>query len=205
MKRHKTVIIGVTGGFRSGKSTAAGMFERLGAVVIDADKIAHDIILPGKGVYKKIISLFGRDILNKNKTIDRKRLGRAVFNNRKKLSLLNSVIHPEVIKRIRETLNKKRSCGGVFVIDAPLLIEAGLLDMIDRLVVVTIKRKIQIKRLKDTGLTRLDVIKRIRSQMPLSKKRRLADFIIDNNGSLNSTRKEVEKIWKEIERWQRKP
>lgn len=196
----KGIIVGVTGGFGTGKSTVAKMFGRLGAVMISADKIAHDVIMPGEVIYKKVISLFGVSILNRDKTIDRKKLGRIVFNDRKSLKLLNNLIHPEVIKRIKEIVKKKsRRSGAIFIVDVPLLIEAGLLNMVDKLIVVTADRKTQIKRcMERMNLTRADVIKRIRNQMPLSKKRLLADFIIDNNGSFNSTKKKVEKVWEEI-------
>lgn len=199
----KTVVIGVTGGFGTGKSTVCRMFGRLGAIVLDADRIAHDVIMPGGAGYKKVISLFGRSILSGNGRIDRRRLGRVVFKDKKKLNLLISVIHPEVIKRIKEIIKKSRS-GGVnlqryFVLDVPLLIEAGLLKTVDKLVVVTADKNTEIRRcLKKHGLKRQEISRRIRNQMPLSKKMRLADFIIDNNGSFNSTRKMVEKAWREI-------
>lgn len=195
----KKIIIGLTGGFGTGKTTVARIFKKLGAVVIDADKIAHEIILPGGAVYKKVVSLFGRTIVKRNGRIDRKRLGRIVFNDRKRLLLLNSLIHPEVINRIEGIVKKRYAANKIFIIDAPLLIEAGLLELLDKLIVVTTERKTQIARcVKNFGISRKDVTKRIRSQMPLLKKRSLADFIIDNNGSLSAARRKVKKIWREI-------
>lgn len=195
----KKLIVGITGGLGTGKSTVTGIFRKLGAAVISADRIAHDLILPEGPAYKKVVSLFGVKILKKDKRIDRKKLAQIVFNDKRKLMLLNSVIHPKVIKRIKEIIKKDRTSKKVYIIDAPLLIEAGALNMIDRLIVVATDRNTQIKRcIKNFGLKRSDILKRIRCQMPLAKKRRLADFIIDNNRPLNSTKKMVEKIWEEI-------
>lgn len=202
----KDIIVGVTGGFGTGKTTVARMFATLGAAVINADKIAHDVIAPEGGVYKKVISLFGKAILKRNGRIDRKKLGKIVFADKKKLSLLNSVIHPEVIRRVREAAKERKSRSKkVFVIDVPLLIEAGLEEMMDKIVVVTIDQKTQIKRCtKKWSLSREAIMRRIRNQMSLSKKRQLADFIIDNNGSFDATKKEVKKIWREMKNGARK-
>ncbi len=190
-------VIGITGGFGTGKSTVAAIFEKLGAAVIDADKIAHEAILPDGPVYEKIVSIFGESILKADGKIDRKKLGDITFNDKRKRLLLNTVVHPEVIKRIRAIITEGRR--SFYIIDAPLLIEAGLLDMIEELIVVTVSRQTQIERLKKKfGLSRKDIEKRIRSQIALVQKRRLADFIIDNNGSINATQEAVEKIWEEI-------
>lgn len=195
----KPFVIGVTGGFGTGKSTVALMFKKKGARLLDADKIAHDVILPGHAVHKKIVSIFGAVILGRGERIDRSKLGKAVFGNRKKLSLLNSVIHPEVIKEMKRVLKKNTPARKFYVVDVPLLIESGLYNAVDSVIVVSADRKIQVKRcMKKWKLSAKDVGKRIRSQMPLSKKKRMADFIIDNNGSIVSTGKQVELIWREI-------
>jgi len=195
----KTVVLGITGGFGTGKTTVASMFAKLGALVLDADKMAHGVIMPGRPGYRKVISLFGADILSRNKRIDRKLLGKIVFSDPGKLKALNSVIHPEVISMMKDVIEGEGSRGRVIVLDVPLLVESGLADRVDRVIVVSAKRKKQIARcLKKWKLSKADIAKRIRSQMPLSVKRRSADFIIDNNGSLQKTRKAVENIWREI-------
>ena len=193
-------IIGVTGSFGTGKSTVAGMFKKLGALLIDADKIAHDVILPGRAIHGKIVSLFGTGILRKDRSIDRKRLGKIIFKDKNKRRLLSSLVHPEVLKEMKILVSKRRSAGKIFVVDVPLLIESGSVDMVDKLVVVVAAKKTQVKRsMKKWNLTKSDVEKRIRSQMPLSKKKRMADFTIDNNKSFYTTKKVVQNIWREIQ------
>ncbi|MBU4099695.1 dephospho-CoA kinase, partial [Patescibacteria group bacterium] len=151
----KRIILGITGSFGSGKTTVAGIFRSLGAKIIDADKIAHRLIKPRNKIYKKIIDTFGRDILNKNRVIDREKLARIVFNNKLLLKRLNRIIHPEVIGVIKEKI--KKYPGKVIILDVPLLIEAGLEKIVDKLIVVTITREEQIKRIcKKTGLNRPD-------------------------------------------------
>jgi dephospho-CoA kinase len=195
------VVIGLTGSFGSGKSTVAGIFRKGGASVIDADSLAHECMRPGSQTYKKIVSIFGKGILRANSTIDRGKLGEAVFDDHCLLLKLNSIIHPEVIRRIRRRVRAAKS--GLIVLDAPLLIEAGLHKEVDVVVVVAANQNNQIIRLKRRcSLDRAGILKRINSQIKLKKKISLADFIIDNNGSLAQTKKQVDKIWRELS-WKR--
>lgn len=191
------MIIGVTGSFGSGKTTVAGIFKSFGAKLIDADKIAHRIIKPGSKVYKKIIAAFGKDILKDNKTIDRDKLAHLVFNNKSLLRTLNKITHPRIISLIKGQIRADRS--KIIVLDAPLLIEAGLGDWVDKIIVVKLSRAQQIQRLLNKPyLTKSEVSKRIAAQMPLRKKMRLADFIINNNGTIKATKRQVEKIFKKL-------
>ena len=192
-------IFGLTGSFGTGKTTTSKMFSRLGAEIIDADKIAHNLLIKDSGVYKRIISLFGEDILNRRSMqIDRKRLAKIVFNNQYLLKALCSIVHPSVILEIKRQiyrLKRKHSCRAV-VIDAPLLVEAKLTSLVDKLIVVKAKREIQIKRMnKKMQLSKSEVLKVIKSQTPLKDKIKLADYVIDNNSSFNHTRKQVKDIW----------
>lgn len=190
---HKKIILGLTGSLGSGKTTVAKIFQEFGAGVIDADRIAHSLIKPKTKIYYKIINSFGKGILRKNRTIDRHKLAKLAFNNKKYLKKLNSIMHPEIIRIIQEKI--KNSFAKVIVLDAPLLIEAGLGDLVDKLVVVNIKKPIQIKRLQNkTRQNRRDILKRLRFQIPLAQKIRIADFVIDNNQTMKNTKKQVEKI-----------
>jgi len=192
-RRDKRFIIGITGSFGSGKSAVAGIFASYGARIIDADKIAHRSLSRGSKVYKKIISAFGRQVIGKNEEISRSMLGKIVFNDRKELKKLNSIIHPEIIRVIKKRIKAIKK--GVIILDAPLLLEAGLRNKVDKLIVVTVDKNTQLKRLlKKTSLKRPDILKRIKSQISQNVKSRFADFIIDNSGSLARTQKQVADI-----------
>jgi dephospho-CoA kinase len=191
------IILGLTGGFGSGKTTVAKMFRGLGAEIVDADKLAHNCIKKGSGVYQKISSIFGKSVLQSDKKIDRRKLAGLVFNNRSMLKKLNNIIHPEVIRMIKESILSSRT--KVVVLDAPLLIEAGLCDIVDKIIVVMVSRQKQVERVfKKTKIKKEEILKRIRCQMPLSKKARLADFVIDNNGDLKDTKSQVNQIWRRM-------
>jgi dephospho-CoA kinase len=191
----KRIILGLTGSFGSGKTTVAAIFKSYGCKIIDADRIAHTVIKHAGKVYKQIIDTFGCDILKNNKSIDRDKLARIVFNNRSALGALNKIIHPVVIGIIKNQIRTSRA--KVIVLDAPLLIEAGLKSLVDKLIVVNIKKNIQIERIvKKMPLSKADILKRIKNQIPLGNKVRLADFVIDNNGTLEETKSQILKIWK---------
>ncbi|MBU1061942.1 MAG: dephospho-CoA kinase [Candidatus Omnitrophica bacterium] len=192
------MVVGVTGSFGSGKTTVAKMFAELGAYVIDADTIAHSLMMPGKEVYKEIVRHFGNRILRRNRKIDREKLAEFVFKEKPKLRLLNRLVHPGVIKRINEIImvnGKKR----IVVIDAALLVETGFYKKIDRLIVVRCNRNKQVERVFSAkGKTKKDIQQRIKMQAPLKKKLVRADFIIDNSASITKTRVQVERIWKQL-------
>ncbi|MBU4205178.1 dephospho-CoA kinase [Patescibacteria group bacterium] len=191
------MVIGITGSFGSGKTTVARMFGRLGAHVIDADKIYHSLTLPRKNLYKKIVRRFGDSILRGDGTINRKKLGSIVFWQRSKMRLLNKIAHPEIIARINEIVRARR--GGIVIIDAAMLIESGFYKKMDRLVIVKTKSARQIERvIRAKGLARKEILRIIRMQAPLKKKVALADFIIDNSGSKKKTLIQVRGIWKQL-------
>lgn len=191
----KKLIIGLTGSFGSGKTTVAKIFSSYGAKVIDADRIAHKAIRPQGEIYKKIVNAFGEDIIKKDKTIHRGKLAKIVFAKKDSLTKLNKIMHPEVIRIIKGKINALSR--KIIILDAPLIIEAGLANLADKLIVVRLSPKKRIERLiNKTHLSKTDILKRINAQIPQAGKVALADFVIDNNGTIGRTRKQVEKIWR---------
>ncbi|MBM3244395.1 MAG: dephospho-CoA kinase [Candidatus Omnitrophica bacterium] len=196
-RQDKKIIIGVTGGFGTGKTSVSRALKRFGAFIVDADKIAHELIQPHGAAWKKVVKTFGPGILDKNNGIDRAKLARIVFNSKQKLRKLNEIIHPKVISRIKKEINS--SPCRVVVLDAPLLLEAGLKGMVCKLIVVKCSRKKQIERLKQKrGFNNKQIRARISVQAPISGKVRLADFVIDNNGTQRETEKQLKKIWDKL-------
>lgn len=189
----KRLILGITGSFGSGKTTVAGIFKSFGAQVIDADKIAAGVTAQGTKIYKKIINTFGKGIRKQDESLDRHKLARTVFNNKRLLHKLNKITHPEIIRIIKEKI--KTSKAKLIILDAPLLLEAGLRSLTDKLIVVEAGRLRQITRaLNRTPLSKAEILKRIGCQMPLKFKVRLADFVIDNNGTIANTKRQVRQI-----------
>jgi len=192
------MIIGITGSFGSGKTTVSRMFKRLGAYVIDADKVCHSLMLPSKKAYKKVLKSFGPGIIKKDKSIDREKLAKAVFKKRSKLNLLNKIVHPEAIREIKRLVRLKRKTKAI-IIDAALLLETGFHRDMDRLIVVKTKKERYIKRLHQArGMDKKQILQRIRMQAPIKRKLAFADFIIDNSGTKKKTFIQVKKIWKTI-------
>lgn len=187
------ITLGITGGFGTGKTTVANCFKNFGAKIIDADKIARRLTRPGSKVYKRIISIFGVTVLKKNKFINREKLSQIVFNSNNLLERLNQAVHPEVIKVIKKQI--KGSAKKIIILDVPLLFEAGLQYLVDKTIVVRANKDEQLKRLViRTSLSRENILKRINAQMRLSDKIRQADFVIDNNGTIEKTKKQVERL-----------
>ena len=194
-------VIGLTGNFGSGKSTIANMFEDLGAKVIDADTVAREIVEPEKDAWKEIVENFGEDIINEDKTLNRKLLANIVFSNEEKRQLLNSITHPKIVKAIREFINDCNSKNTeVVIVEASLIVEkGGMKDLIDKLIVVSTNEDIQLKRvIKRDEISENDAIRRINSQMPISEKIKHADFIIDNSNGFYNTKKQVIQIWEKL-------
>ena len=197
------LIIGLTGGIVSGKSTVALMFKDLGAKIVDADKLGHSVILPHEPAWEKIVKIFGKDVLQNDLTIDREKLGKIVFANQSLLKKLNDITHPEITKIIKKEIdsvkNKTYNQKKILIIDAALIYEAKIDRLMEKIIVVYIDEDEQIKRLiKRNNLSKDEALQRIKSQMPMKEKVKMADYVIDNSNSLDKTKKQVEKIWKNL-------
>lgn len=191
------ILIGLTGGVATGKSTVAEMFRQCGAIVIDADQLAREVVQPGKPAWREIVRTFGKGVLNADRTINRPVLGAIVFRDKRKLHHLEQMIHPRVTReQIRRTKQAaKKDPRGIVIYDVPLLFEAGIDKRVDKIIVVTADQKTQIARLKTrNGLTRAEALRRVRSQMPLSKKTRMADLVIDGTLPRTVIKKGVQAI-----------
>jgi dephospho-CoA kinase len=191
------IIVGLTGSIASGKSTVAEIFKELGAYLIDWDLLAREMVRPHSKAWQGIVEYFGRDVLNDDLTLNRQRLAEIVFNDPEKLAKLNQITHPAVIEedtRRTEEIRKIHS-EAIIVKDIPLLIEIGYQKSVDKVVVVYASEENHLKRMMERGVGPEEAKKRIRAQMPLEEKVKHADFVIQNDGSLEETRRQVEKIF----------
>ncbi|OGX37927.1 MAG: dephospho-CoA kinase [Omnitrophica WOR_2 bacterium RIFCSPHIGHO2_02_FULL_52_10] len=194
-------VIGLTGGLATGKSTVAAMLAKLGAKVINADKIAHQQMRPGTPGWRAVVKLFGKEVLNGGR-VNRRAIAGRVFKDRTLLSALNRIVHPAVRAAIiREIARlKRKNPKAKVVLDVPLLFESGMGKLTDVTVVVRSSREKQIARAKrNLGITAEEARRRIMAQMPLREKIRQADIIIDNNGTLNQTQKQVKRLWQKLQ------
>ena len=200
MKQNKCIVVGLTGGISTGKSTVTNIIIEDGFKVIDADKIAREVVEIGKPAYEDIVRVFGEEILDKNLNIDRKKLGSIIFSNKEYRMKLNAIVHPRVFQTMREKLKDYSIENAVVFLDIPLLIEE--MDIIngyginfDEIWVVYTKEKIQIERLMDRdNISYQDAYKKIKSQMPIEQKTEYANRIIDNNNGLNELVVQVKKL-----------
>ncbi len=200
-------VVGLTGGIATGKSTVSNYLRRLGARVIDADEVAHQVTLPGSEGFLKVVEAFGTGVVTPDGFLNRKKLGQIVFNNEEALSVLNAIVHPLVISRIHSMVESlARYSGGsrqrpCVILDVPLLFETGLDRICHEVWVVAAGLDTQIKRLMDRdGYTREEALSRIRVQMPLEEKIGRAGKVIDNSSSRRSTRKQVRNLFVGLER-----
>lgn len=193
------MVIGLTGGFATGKTTLANIFKKLGAAIIDADEIARSLLTPGTEVYQSVVTCFGEDILESDHSINRQRLAQIVFKDPNRLAQLSRIIHPAIIDQIEKAITDRKPLDEIIIIDAPLLVEAKMMNMVDRLVVVTVKPEVQIQRAMARGnMSPAQIRERITAQLPLEKKVELADFVIDNNTSLQATEAQVTRIFEKL-------
>ena len=191
------MLIGLTGGIASGKTTVSNILKDLGLKIINADKIAHELLKKGNKGYERVVNEFGEQILNEDEEINRDYLGKLVFNDEQKRNKLENLTHPLIIDQINEKI-KENEDEEHLVIEAPLLYEVGLEDMMDQVWVVYVNRKTQIKRLKNRDdLDLKEAKQRIDAQIPLEEKKEKADIVIDNNGTKQELKEQVKKYWEQ--------
>lgn len=188
--------VGVTGNYASGKGTVCEIFSTFGAVIIDTDILSRELTMPKTTALDKIISIFGKAFLFPDGQLDRRKLGRFVFEDPEKVSILNSILHPLILK---ETLNRSEDESKIFMINAPLLFEAGFDSFMDQIIVVSASIDLSVQRGSSRdGLTYEEIKGRLRHQNSLNEKIQHADYVIDNSGSMENTRIQAEAIWNNL-------
>ncbi len=191
------IIVGVTGNIAAGKSTVASVFKELGAYIIDWDELAREVVRPHSKAWKQISEHFGKGILNADLNINRRKLADIVFSDKRELANLNHIVHTQVFEMDERTTNEIRSRDpdAMIIKDIPLLFEVTRPVFVDKVIVVYASQETQLRRLQEKGIDRRDAQRRIESQLPLEEKVKSADFVIDNDGSLEYTRRQVEDIY----------
>jgi len=196
-------VIGLTGGIGAGKSTVTQVLEELGAAVIDADKVGHQIYLPDLPAWREIVETFGREVLHADRTINRQALGKIVFADPEALRTLNRIVHPKMFERMAELIAELRARGGMkaIVIEAAILIEANWQPLADQIWLVVASEPVVIERLtKQRNLSAEQVRTRIAAQLSNEERLKHAHVVIRNDGSLDEVRTAVEQAWNQLRR-----
>lgn len=195
-----TRVIGLTGGIGSGKSTVSRFLAESGAVVLDADKIGHEVYLPDTDTWRELVKIFGEGILAPDNTIDRKKLGAIVFGNDAELKKLDAVIHPRITEIIRQRIDEYRRKGAkIIVLDAPVLFEANAEKLVDEIWVVVADEKNVVKRAAArTGLPEQQIRARIHSQLTNAERTKKAQVVIHNDGTTEQLKEKVQQLWEQI-------
>lgn len=195
------VKVGLTGGIASGKSSVCDIFSRLGARVLDADILAREAVKPGRPAWIKLREVFGPKFFHPDGSLNRRSVRTLVFRDPEKRRQLNEIVHPEVMRAVREWLEAmgRGEPHAVLLVDVPLLVEVGAVKGFDRVVLVFVKEEIQLARLMARDRLSLEEARTaLEAQMPLREKLAFADYVVDNNGSLEETRLQVEAVWREL-------
>ena len=202
--------VGLTGGIASGKTVVGEMFVALGAHLVQADLIAHELMQPGQSVYYEVVAHFGREILNYDSSVNRSKLAEAAFGRASstapsRVEELNRIVHPAVVRRQEEWMEEmgRKDSNAVAMVEAALILEAGAAKRFDRLIVVTCTEEQRVTRFAarhklPLDAARKEVERRMAAQLPESAKIKAASFVIDNSGSLDHTREQVRKVWEHL-------
>lgn len=200
---HQLMIVGLTGGIATGKTTVANMLRRAGADIIDADRIAHEVVAPGEPAWNDIQTAFGKAVLRPDHTIDRKLLGAIVFDDADLRRRLEEIVHPRVFSRIEVQVAdcQKKNKNALIIQDIPLLMETGAQSRFSEVILVYVPPETQLQRLiQRDRISTSEAQARIEAQMPIDAKRELATIIIDNSGSLAHTEKQVQQVYARLVR-----
>ena len=207
MKRDdNALLVGVTGGIASGKTVVAKMLEALGAPLIDFDLLARQVVAPGKPAFTQILDYFGKAVLQEDGALDRKKLAKIVFQDTEKRTQLEGFTHPPIYEAFFKGVNaiKEKDPAAIILAVVPLLIEKDLQAMFDKVLVVYVSREQQIERLTQRdGISEAEATHRLKAQLAIEEKRAYADFFVNNEGSVEETRKQVEEIWLALKKLQR--
>jgi dephospho-CoA kinase len=200
------LLLGVTGGIASGKTTVANMFKELGAPTIDFDVLAREVVQPGRAAWKEIVDSFGQEVVQADGHLDRKRLAEIVFQDQEKRRMLEAIIHPctfeEYARQVPEIVNKDPNA--IIQVVIPLVIELKLQDLFHKILLVYIPREKQIERLiRRDGISSEGAARMLRAQLPIDEKLPYADFVIHNEHSLEDTKRQVEELWERLKEIQR--
>ncbi|WP_371068760.1 dephospho-CoA kinase [Sediminibacillus sp. JSM 1682029] len=192
------LVIGLTGGIASGKSTIAGFLAEWNIPIIDADIISRQVVEKGETAYERIVDVFGEEVLLSDGNLDRGKLGKLIFRDKEKREQLNDIVHPAVREKMLEQRDAFAAKGEeAVVLDIPLLYESSLTHFVDKVLVVYVDEETQRRRLMNrNGFSEEEATERMTAQMPLDKKAKMADEIIDNNGTIESSRQQLLNILK---------
>ena len=193
------VVIGLAGGIGSGKSEVARILTEMGAVVLDADKLGHQVYAPNTQGWREVVAAFGEDILDPNGEVDRRKLGPKVFGKPEEMDKLNAIAWPKIRESLQQGIEEQRRVGAkVVVVDAAILIEAGWTNLGDEVWVTTTPEDQVVQRIQArNNLTEEQVRARIASQMPVEERVKHADVVVENDQDLEALRQKVEKLWEE--------
>ncbi len=197
------IIAGLTGGIATGKSTVSSVLREAGAIIIDADAIARDVVKKNFPAWHEIVRIFGKEVLLPDGEIDRARLGNIIFRDSSKKEILNKIVHPYVIQKVAELIEEigKESPDSIVILDVPLLIEAGMDKGLEDVILVYAPEDIQKKRLAERdGISDEDSLLRVSSQMPIEEKKEFATFIIDNSGPIEATKKRALEVFDSLKK-----